>query len=104
MTIELTPDWYKKMVGVVSCSCCKGKGIVERKEIVSYHNNDYDYWNDLCYVCDGEGRIIEYEYAFAIKFEDPVQKKNKVTQSYTHIVYEKFEGRKISDIYTIGRK
>lgn len=44
---------------MIICSVCNGIGTVERSECTSYHNGDYDYWDEECHRCKGSGRLVE---------------------------------------------
>jgi len=45
------------VVEIIICSRCKGKGVVEKSELLSPHNGIYDYWSEMCPVCQGTGRM-----------------------------------------------
>jgi DnaJ-class molecular chaperone len=43
---------------IVICDRCKGFGKIENSEVVDYHNNISDYWDEKCLTCDGSGRMV----------------------------------------------
>ena len=44
---------------IIICGKCKGKGITEESKLVGGHNNDYDYWNEICSKRKGSGRLLK---------------------------------------------
>ncbi len=103
--MRIDPDW-KKYSKIVPCMTCKGTGVVERSECTSYHNSEYEYWNELCTRCDGDGRLVQVEYSFRVEFTTPDSKYKfaDAHQDYMHTAIEKLDGRKTADIYKIGRR
>ena len=88
-----------KNINIVQCLVCKSSGFIERKEITSYHNNDYDYWNELCYHCKGEGRVLKTIYLLEATF----RKGDGYNSIRTFITEEEepLNGRTTKDIYNI---
>lgn len=98
MKLEKT-DWATTKK-IVCCSVCNGTGIRECEELTSYHKGEYDYWNELCYHCGGEGRVLEVKYYSRVDLILPNGKTD--CQSIERKDVEKLDGRKTSDIYQIG--
>lgn len=48
-----------KITKIILCTSCNGEGQLELSEIISYHNNDYRYWKEICSRCKGSGRLKE---------------------------------------------
>jgi Ribonuclease G/E len=44
-------------IEIVICKTCNGKGTVEHKELVDYHNGIYDYTTEDCNHCKKSGRL-----------------------------------------------
>lgn len=90
-----------KNINIVQCSVCNSSGFVEKQELINYHNHDYDYWNELCPKCNGEGRILKTEYFL----EATYQLKHAYNNIRTFITKEEepLAGRTTKDIYKIGR-
>jgi hypothetical protein len=103
--MRIDPDW-KSSSKIIPCMTCKGTGVVEQTECTSYHNSDYDYWNELCTRCDGDGRLVQVDYAFRVEFSTPnsLYSFPNAHQDYYHSTVEKLDGRTTSDIYKLGRR
>ena len=90
-----------KQINIVQCYACNSSGFIERKELISYHNNDYDCWNELCYKCNGEGRVLKIDYFLEAEFR---QKHNYSTiKKFITTEEEPLNGRTTKDIYKIGK-
>jgi DnaJ-class molecular chaperone len=98
--VNVSKIWESITKKIVPCLSCNGSGITEVSELVSYHNNDYDYFNKVCCNCDGEGRMLETKITakISVKIKDMRIDKN-VDFSTSH--HEKLNGRTIQDIYKI---
>ena len=41
---------------IIICGHCRGRGLVTKEKLISYHRNEYDYWDEKCPTCNGSGR------------------------------------------------
>ena len=98
----ITPTHTRNIKQIVACPICSGSGVYSCSTLVDYHNRDYEYWNELCSACDGEGRILKFTHtvSFELTLPNGERKLQHVENTYT----EKLSGRKTEDIYLIGRK
>jgi hypothetical protein len=104
--MKIEPKW-RSTESIVVCTHCNGSGISERDEIPDPRaDNDYDYWNELCNGCDGQGRLVKTRHSFRIEYKTPDYKHNwtNAHQDYHHETLSKLESRTTSDIYKIGRR
>lgn len=42
---------------VIICKQCEGTGLVGHSELQDYHKGEYRYWNTVCGICKGTGRL-----------------------------------------------
>ena len=101
MTVKIPLDKGLTQRGIVMCTRCKGTGILERSELTDYHRGDYDYWNEFCSFCKGEGRVVEIAHHSRVELDLP----NGETSSHSveSKYWEPLNGRKTQDIYKVGR-
>ena len=101
MTFKIPLDKGLTQLGIVMCTRCKGTGILERSELENYHRGEYEYWKELCNVCDGEGRMVELTHRSRVELEMPdgSTTSHPIESKY----WEPLSGRKTQDIYKIGR-
>ena len=97
----LEKSWEMKTQNIIPCWTCKGSGIFKKEELVSYHNNDYEYYNIICHECGGEGRLLEIKYDVKIKVNIPNENSQYV--DFTKSFHEKLNGRTVNDIYEISK-
>ncbi len=45
------------IIEIIICDRCKGLGKVKKSELVDYHHNEYDEWEEVCTYCNGTGRL-----------------------------------------------
>jgi DnaJ-class molecular chaperone len=100
MDVVVEKAWESKIQNIVPCSSCNGAGCVVRENLISYHNNDYEYYNEVCGKCDGEGRMLETNYR--VKISVNVHKSHE-TVDFSKSYYEKLIGRKTEEIYKIKK-
>lgn len=86
---------------IIPCMTCEGTGIRECSKLEDYHRGEYAYWNELCYTCEGEGRVLELTHRSRVELEMP----NGSTTSHPieSKYWEPLNGRKTQDIYKVGR-
>ena len=44
-------------IEIIICKNCGGKGTVEHRELIDYHNCVYEYTTEDCKHCKGSGRL-----------------------------------------------
>lgn len=49
----------KKSSEIVICEICKGMGKIEKSELIDYHQNTSEYWDEECTNCEGLGRVVK---------------------------------------------
>jgi len=42
---------------ILLCPECNGVGSFEERTLVDHHKGDYDYYDRLCTICKGQGRL-----------------------------------------------
>ena len=57
---------------IIACDTCRGNGYIECSELVDYHKGDYDCWNEICYSCNGSGRIVKTTTIEYKKFDNSI--------------------------------
>jgi RecJ-like exonuclease len=87
---------------IVCCGTCTGSGIVEKGEMTSYHNRDYEYWKESCPHCDGEGRVVVYEVELSVNVTLTGYTTATLREKFTR--REKLQGRTPAEIYKIGSR
>lgn len=101
MTILIPLDKGLTSKQIVACTICDSTGIKSRSELTDYHRGDYDYWNEFCSFCEGEGRVLELTHHSRVKLALPNGKTS--SHSVESKYREPLNGRKTQDIYKIGR-
>ena len=101
MTLVIPLDKGLTQRGIVMCTRCKGTGIRECSELTDYHRGDYDYWNEFCSFCKGDGRVVEVVHHSRVELEMPdgSTTSHPIESKY----WEPLSGRKTQDIYKVGR-
>jgi RecJ-like exonuclease len=97
--MTLTTSNVSETTEIECCPVCEGRGIISKDKLVSYHNSDYDYWNELCPECGGEGRVVEYSLKSRI-----IVKNEGYPEKSTYVItrrQEQLNGRKTTDIYKV---
>lgn len=102
MVVTVEKGWESVTENIVPCWACKGSGIFEKEQVISYHNNDYEYYNEVCGNCDGEGRLLESKYNVRISVTVPNKSSENI--DFAKSYYEKLNGRTVEDIYKINLK
>ena len=41
------------------CHVCVGTGIIENSELEDHHRGEYRYWDTVCTMCKGNGRLLK---------------------------------------------
>ena len=100
--MKLEPDIWSSDNRIICCNCCKGEGVIHCGELTDYHRGDYSYWDELCWMCDGEGRVVEVNYNARLEFVLPNGERKY--ENLSHKNTEKLNGRKTTDIYMILEK
>lgn len=44
---------------IILCDRCNGIGMVKKSELINYHNNIYNNWDEICSICNGSGRLLK---------------------------------------------
>jgi len=103
--MRIEPEWHSTQC-IVICTHCGGSGTSEHNELTDYHRNDYDYWNEFCSACDGQGRLVKTSHSFRIEYKTPDYAYDwpNAHQDHSHETLSKLDGRTTSDIYKIGRR
>ena len=62
------PDNTKE---ILICEGCSGSGIVQQSELEDYHKGEYRYWNTVCTMCKGNGRLLKTTEVTIVPYDNP---------------------------------
>lgn len=99
MTVRIPLDKGITHKRIVACKACESTGIRQCSELTDYHRGDYDYWNEFCSHCGGEGRVVEVSHHSVVELEMPNgdTKLHTVQSKYL----EPLNGRTTQNIYEV---
>ena len=101
MTLVIPLDKGLTKKRIIPCMTCEGTGIRECSELTDYHRGDYDYWNEFCSFCKGDGRVVEVVHHSRVELDLPNGKTS--SHSVESKYHEPLNGRTTQDIYKVGR-
>jgi len=55
---------------IVICSACDGVGTIQQSELSDYHRGEYKYWNTVCTMCKGSGRLLKTTTSTIVPYDN----------------------------------